>query len=95
MESVLNRSWVSEIEVQYLRATISDEQRQEFATLAEDTVRRIKSGLFLAHSGIGFPQNPCTTSPFWGSASISATWSRPPLCANPELIFGLFDELVY
>ena len=46
------------VEVQYLRATISDEQRQEFATLVEDTVRRVESGLFLPHSGIRFPQNP-------------------------------------
>jgi hypothetical protein len=32
------------VEVQYLRATITDEQRQEFAALVEDTVRRIESG---------------------------------------------------
>ncbi len=30
------------VEVQYLRATISDELRQEFATLVDDTVRRIE-----------------------------------------------------
>src|ERR1019366_866039 len=30
------------VEVQYLRATISDEQRQEFATLVDDQVRRIE-----------------------------------------------------
>src|ERR1017187_8480845 len=33
-------------------ARLSDEQRQEFATLVDDTVRRIESGLFLPHSGI-------------------------------------------
>src|ERR1039457_6418513 len=54
------------VEVQYLRATISDVQRQEFATLVEDTVRRIESGLFLPPSGIRFPQNPCTTCAFVG-----------------------------
>src|ERR1039458_7183368 len=52
------------VEVQYLRATITEEQRQEFETLVDDTVRRIESGLFLPHSGIRFPQNPCTTCPF-------------------------------
>ena len=29
------------VEVQYLRATITDQQRQEFETLVDDTVRRI------------------------------------------------------
>ena len=54
------------VEVQYLRATISDEQRREFAALVEDTVRRIESGSFLPHSGIRFPQNPCTSCSFIG-----------------------------
>ena len=54
------------VEVQYLRATITDQQRQEFATLVDDTVRSIESGLFLPHGGIRFPQNPCTTCPFLG-----------------------------
>jgi len=40
------------VEVQYLRATITDEQRQEFATLVDDTVRRIESGLFLPPTGV-------------------------------------------
>src|ERR1017187_7413406 len=74
------------VEVQYLRATISDQQRQEFATLVDDTVRRIESGLFLPHSGIRFPQNPCTTCPFIGLCSTSPTWSKPLSCANPESI---------
>src|SRR5258706_5525011 len=54
------------VEVQYLRATITDEQRQEFAALVEDTVHRIEFGLFLPTSGIRFPQNPCTSCPFIG-----------------------------
>ena len=54
------------VEVQYLRATITDQQRQEFATLVDDTVRSIESGLFLPHGGIRFPQNPCTTCPVLG-----------------------------
>ena len=62
------------VEVQYLRATITDQQRQEFETLVEDTVRRIESGLFLPHSGIRFPQNPCPPVLSSGSASTSAIW---------------------
>jgi hypothetical protein len=43
------------VEVQYLRTTITDEQRQEFGHLVEGTVRRIESADFLPHSGIRFP----------------------------------------
>ena len=48
-------------EIQYLRATITDQQRQEFAQLAEETVTRIEGNSFLPHSGIRFPQNGCTS----------------------------------
>ena len=51
-------------EVQYLRTTITDEQRQEFGRLVEGTIRRIESADFPAHSGIRFPQNPCSTCPY-------------------------------
>ena len=54
------------VEVQYLHTTITDEQRQEFGQLVEDTVRRIESAQFLQHSGIRFPQNPCSTCPYVG-----------------------------
>src|SRR3954454_652897 len=47
------------VEVQYLRTTITEAQRQEFGALAGDTIRRIESAQFLPHSGIRFPQNPC------------------------------------
>ncbi len=83
------------VEVQYLRATISDEQRQEFATLVEDTVRRIESGLFLPHSGIRFPQNPCTTCPFVGLCLEKRDLVEAALVRKPGVDLGLFDELVY
>ena len=54
------------VEVQYLRTTITDEQRQEFGRLVEGTIRRIESADFLPHSGIRFPQNPCSTCPYVG-----------------------------
>ena len=54
------------VEVQYLRTTISDAQRQEFGHLAENTIRRIESADFPPHSGIRFPQNPCSTCPYLG-----------------------------
>ena len=54
------------VEVQYLRTTITEEQRQEFGHLVEGTIRRIQSADFLPHSGIRFPQNPCSSCPYVG-----------------------------
>jgi len=42
------------VEVQYLRTTITDEQRQEFGHLVEGTIHRIESADFLPHGGIRF-----------------------------------------
>jgi len=53
-------------EVQYLRTIITDEQRQEFGRLVKSTIRRIESADFPPHSGIRFPQNPCSTCPYVG-----------------------------
>ena len=53
-------------EIQYLRTSISDEQRQEFGQLVEDTIKRIEAGRFLPHSGIRFPQNGCVSCPYLG-----------------------------
>src|SRR5437762_1769524 len=54
------------VEIQYLRTTIPDEQRHEFSQLVEATVRQIESAQFLPHSGIRFPQNPCSSCPYIG-----------------------------
>src|ERR1700740_808336 len=45
------------VEIQYLRTTITDEQRREFSQLVDDSVRQIERAQFLPHSGIRFPQN--------------------------------------
>src|SRR4029077_14887382 len=71
------------VEVQYLRTTITEEQRQEFGRLVEGTIRRIESADFLPHSGIRFPQNPCSTCPYVGlclgkQEMIAATVVRRP-----------------
>src|SRR3989475_4347723 len=54
------------IEVQYLRTSITDEQRQEFGQLVSDTIERIERAQFLPHSGIRFPQNPCSSCSYIG-----------------------------
>jgi PD-(D/E)XK nuclease superfamily len=48
-------------EIQYLRTTISEEQRREFGWLVEGVVGRIASGQFPGHSGIRFPRSGCTS----------------------------------
>ena len=53
-------------EIQYLRTSISEERRQEFGQLVEETTGRIEAGQFLPHSGIRFPQNGCVSCPFLG-----------------------------
>jgi hypothetical protein len=46
-------------EIQYLKASISEEQRREFGRLVETIIGRVETGQFPAHSGIRFPQNGC------------------------------------
>ncbi len=49
----------SQPEIQYLRTTISEEQRQQYGQLVEQTIAQIEAGYFPLHSGIRFPQNGC------------------------------------
>ena len=84
------------IEVQYLRTTITDEQRQEFGQLVQDTVRRIESALFLPHSGIRFPQNPCSTCPYVGFCLGRQDLAESALVRLPGAKdLGWLDELAY
>ena len=48
-------------EIQYLKTTISDQQRRDFGELVEATVSQIEAGQFAPHSGIRFPQNGCVS----------------------------------
>ena len=84
------------VEVQYLTTTISDEQRQEFGRLVENTIHRIESAEFLPHSGIRFPQNPCSACPYLGLClgkqdMIDAHLVRRPGAED----LGWLDELNY
>src|ERR1700692_3001784 len=68
-------SWISDIsdvaivtfvrkrvpEIQYLLASITDEQRREFGQMVEATARQIETAQFPAHPGIRFPQNGCVS----------------------------------
>ena len=84
------------VEVQYLRTVITDEQRAEFGQLVEDTIRRVEAAQFLPHSGIRFPQNPCSNCPYVGLCLgkpelINTALVRRPGAEN----LGWLDELVY
>jgi hypothetical protein len=84
------------VEVQYLRTTITDDQREEFGRLVESTIRRIESADFLPHSGIRFPQNPCSSCPYVGlclgkQEMIDAAVVRRPGAES----LGWLDELNY
>jgi len=62
-------------EIQYLRTSITAEQRREFGQLVEATISQIEAAQFLPHSGIRFPQNGCLSCPYLG------------LClGNPQLV---------
>ena len=84
------------VEVQYLRTTITEEQRWEFGRLVADTIGRIESAAFLPHSGIRFPQNPCCTCPYVGlclgkQQLVATSLVRRPGAEN----LGWLDELAY
>jgi hypothetical protein len=53
-------------EIQYLKATISEDQRRDFGRLIETTVNQVEAGQFPSHSGIRFPQNGCLSCPHLG-----------------------------
>ncbi len=83
------------VEVQYLRATITEEQRQEFAHLVVNTIKQINSGVFLPHSGIRFPQSSCTSCPFLGLCLDQHDLVEAGLIRTPGVDLGLFHELDY
>jgi PD-(D/E)XK nuclease superfamily len=84
------------VEVQYLRTMIADQQRQEFAALVADAIQRIESAEFLPHSGIRFPQNPCSSCPYIGLCLGRQDLVEAALVRRPGAEhFGWLDELTY
>ncbi len=81
------------VEVQYFRTTITKEQQQEFGRLAEDTVGRIESAQFLPHSGVRFPQNPCTSCSYIGLCLGRQEIIDANLIRRPGQDFDWLDEL--
>jgi CRISPR/Cas system-associated exonuclease Cas4 (RecB family) len=84
------------VEIQYLRTTITDEQREEFGRLVGDTIQRIESAQFLPHSGIRFPQNPCSSCPYVGLCLGKQEMADARLVRRPGVeSLDWLDELAY
>ena len=83
------------VELQYFRTTISDQQRAEFGQLIEATVRQIEAAQFLPHSGVRFPQNPCTSCPYVGLCLGRQELVDASLVRRPGEDLGWLDELKY
>src|SRR5881227_2402300 len=84
------------VEIQYFRTVISNEQREEFGHLVQDSIQRIESAEFLPHSGIRFPQNPCTSCPYIGLCLGRQDLAEARLVRRPGAEdLGVFDELAY
>jgi CRISPR/Cas system-associated exonuclease Cas4 (RecB family) len=85
-----------QVEVQYLRTTITEQQREDFGHIVEDTVHRIQSAEFLPHSGIRFPQNPCSSCPYVGFCLGRQDLAASSLIRRPGAEdLGWLDELNY
>jgi hypothetical protein len=84
------------VEIQYFRTVISDEQREEFGHLVNDSIRQIEAAEFLPHSGIRFPQNPCTSCPYIGLCLGRPDLTQAALVRRPGADdLGWLDELTY
>jgi hypothetical protein len=84
------------VEIQYLSTTIADQQRQEFGALVADAIHRIESAQFLPHSGIRFPQNPCSTCAYIGLCLGRQDLVEAALVRRPGAEgLGWLDELAY
>lgn len=83
------------VEIQYRLASISEEQRRDFAALVEEILRRIESGLFLPQSGIRYPQNPCPSCPFVGLCLDDVELVNTSLVRQAGADLGVFDELCH
>ena len=82
-------------EIQYLKTSISEEQRLEFGRLVGTTIDQIEAAQFPSHSGIRFPQNGCLSCPHLGlclddQKLIDFSLIRTPGASN----LAWLDELV-
>ncbi len=70
-------------EIQYLLASITDEQRREFGQVVEATVGQIEAAQFPLRSGIRFPQNGCVSCAHLGLCLGNETLVSSKLIRQP------------
>jgi hypothetical protein len=83
-------------EIQYLLASITDEQRREFAQVVEATVGQIETAQFPTRPGIRFPQNGCVSCAHLGlclgnEALVSSKLIRQPGASDLDWL-NVLDE---
>ncbi len=82
-------------EIQYLRSTISEDQRREFGELVDDAISQIEAAQFPLRPGIRFPQNGCTSCSYLGLCLQNQPMIDTKLLRRPGGDFGWLDELEY
>ena len=70
-------------EIQYLTASISEEQRREFGQLVDSTVGQIEAAQFLPRPGIRFPQNGCVSCAHLGLCLGNEDLAKTKLTRQP------------
>ena len=80
-------------EIQYLHATITSAQREEFGELVRHTVQQVGGGHFAAHPGIRFPQTQCLSCPYNGLCLQSQELIARRLERAKGADLGWLDEL--
>jgi hypothetical protein len=70
-------------EIQYLTASISEEQRREFGQLVEATTGQIEAARFLPRPGIRFPQNGCVSCAHLGLCLGNEELAKTKLIRQP------------
>jgi hypothetical protein len=83
-------------EIQYLLASITEEQRQEFSQVVEATVRQIEAAQFPSRPGIRFPQNGCVSCAHLGlclgnEALVGTKLIRQPGAADLDWLDSIDD----
>jgi hypothetical protein len=83
------------VEVQYLRATITQDQRDSFGGTVANTIRQIEAAQFPARSGIRFPQNGCLSCCHLGLCLRKQDLIDARLIRRPGGDLGWLDQLDY
>ena len=83
------------VEVQYLRATITQERRDGFGAMIASTIRQIEAAQFPARSGIRFPQNGFLSCSHLGLCLCKQDLIDARLIRCPGGDLGWLNELDY